>query len=273
MIMSFKEIYSCFNKLSSINASEQLKKRRNSIEKTLENVDFFLAPSLYIKKQFEALGIHSDKIILHCLGLAIPKARVVGKRIDNRIKFAFIGTIIPAKGVHILIKAFNGIKSDSAILRIYGKLKDYAGFGGYPQSLKAAKKNKNIEFIGEFCHEEVEKVLSTIDVLIVPSVWQENNPLIIREAFAARVPVVASRMGGIPETLVDGVNGLLFQPGSVNELRNKMQFIIDHPNIIDIFKSSLPQVKSIQEEINELEARYDKAVKANSYAMKDIFLS
>ena len=50
-------------------------------------------------------------------------------------------------------------------------------------------------------------------LLVVPSIWEENSPLVIREAFAAGVPVVASRIGGIPETVGDGVSGLLFEPG------------------------------------------------------------
>jgi len=254
-----RKIYSRFNIPGSFDAAEQLKRRAAKTRLALENIDLFMAPSQYIKSQFIRFGISPGKILLHYLGLNITKTRqLLRDKTSGRIRFAFIGTVIPAKGLHVLIEAFNGLKSDNAALKIYGNLKDYPGFEGYSRSLKKAVRNRNIEFMGEFSHEEINEVLNSVDVLILPSIWQENSPLIIREAFAAGVPVIASRMGGIPENVIDGENGLLFQPGNAYELRDKLQHIINNPDTISIFKNNLPQVKTMQEEADGLENVYNK---------------
>ena len=66
--------------------------------------------------------------------------------------------------------------------------------------------------------DAIPETLVSFDLLVVPSIWEENSPLVIREAFAAGVPVVASRIGGIPEMVADGVGGLLFEPGDADDL-------------------------------------------------------
>ncbi len=257
LLSCLRKAYSRFNNSGHFDAVEQLKKRDATVRVALENIDLFMAPSQYIKSQLIRFGVNPGKIMLHYLGLNMPQSRQLPQdKISEKIRFAFIGTVIPAKGLHVLIEAFNGLKFDNAVLKIYGKLKGYSGFEGYLHSLKNISKNINIEFLGEFSHEEISGVLNSVDVLVVPSIWQENSPLIIREAFAAGVPVVASRIGGIPENVIDGENGLLFQPGNAHELQDKLQYIINNPDTISVFKNNLPQVKTIQEEAVELEEAF-----------------
>ena len=69
--------------------------------------------------------------------------------------------------------------------------------------------------------------------VVVPSEWYENAPISILEAFALGKPVIGSRIGGIPEMIDEGVNGYLFEPGNVDDLRDKMEFMVNLPrNII-----------------------------------------
>ena len=71
----------------------------------------------------------------------------------------------------------------------------------------------NVQHEGALAHEQIPRALAELDVLGVPSIWIENAPFVIREAFAAGLPVVASNLGGMAERVRHEVNGLLFRPG------------------------------------------------------------
>ena len=81
-------------------------------------------------------------------------------------------------------------------------------------------------------------------MLVVPSIWPENSPLVIHEAFLAGVPVVASRIGGIPELVQDGVNGLLFEPGDADDLRARCSACSTNPRCSsDCVARGIPPVR------------------------------
>jgi glycosyltransferase involved in cell wall biosynthesis len=258
LLKYLKKLYFYFNRSPSSDAIEQLKKRSNVVKKTVENIDFFLAHSQYIKSQFLKFGIPAEKMLLSYPGLKISNFQRIENKVNGKIRFAFIGTIIPAKGLHVLIRAFNEIKNDAAELKIYGKMKDYTGFEGYLQFLLQSIKNKNIKFMDEFRHDSVVTIYKDLDVLVVPSIWQENHPFVIREAFLFKKPVVASRTGGITEMIKDGVNGLLFNAGNSGDLKEKMEYIINNPEILDTFSRNSGSVKDIKDDVQELEEFYGK---------------
>ena len=160
--------------------------------------------------------------------------------------FGFIGTILPAKGLHILIEAFNKLNHrDKSYLRIYGKLYPYNGFEYYPGYIKKiGLNNQNIYFMGNFDNRQIGEIFSEVDILVVPSIWLENAPLTIQEAFCAKVPVIASRIGGIPELVTDSLNGLLFNPGDANDLAEKMKFVINNPDVSVNLKIAFQRLKT-----------------------------
>jgi len=93
-------------------------------------------------------------------------------------------------------------------------------------------------------------------VLVVPSLWLENSPLVIHEAFLAGVPVVGARTGGINGLVSDGTNGLLYEPTSAAELGAALQRLIDQPELLAAFSRQLPDVKSIAEDARGWNALY-----------------
>ena len=106
------------------------------------------------------------------------------------------------------------------------------------------------------------RALSNLDVLVVPSIWPENSPLVIREAFLAGVPVVASRIGGIPETVTDGVNGLLFTPGDVADLRRTLQRLISDAALLETFRQNIPPVRTLEDDVAAMRKAYAAAADA-----------
>lgn len=250
---------------NSCDAFIKLKERNRKIKELLGAVRLFLAPSQYAMERFIKFGISQDKIKL--LKYGINNKPVIGleKKREKKIRFGFIGTILPAKGVHILIKAFNGVRKENAELKIYGRLHSYAGFEDYPRYLRSIVKNNNIRFMGAFPHQEVVNIFKEIDILVIPSLWNENSPFVIQEAFYFKTPVIASIVGGIPELVKDNINGLLFKSGDINELRERMQYIIDNPNALERFKENMPTIKTIRDNAREMEEIYNKLVINNGY--------
>ncbi|MDO8599244.1 MAG: glycosyltransferase, partial [bacterium] len=82
---------------------------------------------------------------------------------------------------------------------------------------------------GRLDSDGVQRAIAEVDVLVVPSLCAENQPSAILEAFAAGVPVVASRVGGIPELVRDGETGFLTDPGSVEDLIRVLRLCIEDP--------------------------------------------
>ncbi len=258
IIKAFKNIYIFFMKITfnNFHYAIKLKEREDKIRDVLGKVDLFLAPSEYIRKVFVKFGIPGHKIKLFSYGLPDRLFPDLQKTKSENIRFAFIGTIVPAKGLHVLIGAFNAIRNENAELKIYGKLYAYTGFESYLPFLRKIAKNENIKFMDEFINEDIVHIFRDIDVLIVPSIWHENSPLVIQEAFLSKTPVIASRIGGIPEIISEGINGILFNPGDIRDLQEKMECIIANPNMIKIFKEKMPKIKSIEENAREIENIY-----------------
>ena len=117
---------------------------------------------------------------------------------------------------------------------------------------KVVGNDDQIAFVGTFSNEQVLKVHSELDVLVVPSLWHENSPNVILEAFAAGTPVIASNQGGLAELVKHEVNGLLFRTGDAADLARQLQRIVDQPALLESLHNGIPPVKTVQEEMKEL---------------------
>jgi glycosyltransferase involved in cell wall biosynthesis len=253
---AFKNIYLKLVKSRSLKDIVRLK---DSLREARSKIDLFIAPSNFIKDIFINNGIPQEKIVYSPYGFdkLSFSGRVEGNPGRKVLNFGYIGTLLPMKGIDILISAFQGLKSRDIKLSVYGKLFSYSGFEAYPEQLRnKSAKDPRIALMGGYDNKDVAGILNDFDVVVVPSIWQENAPLVIQEAFLAGKPVIASRIGGIPELVTDGVNGLLFNPGDPQDLREKLEYIIDNPGILTKFSDNSPEVKSIEADARETEQVY-----------------
>jgi glycosyltransferase involved in cell wall biosynthesis len=260
MLQSFKKAYFSLAGFTYKDDSliGKLRWRTGDIKRLMSAIDIFIAPTEFIRKKYIEFGIPAEKIKLSSYGFNINLFKGLHKKEDDKVRFGFIGTILPAKGAHVLIKSFNAIKNKNARLMIYGNLRSFIGFEYYLPYLKKIAKNKNIIFMDGFDNREIASIFQKIDVLVVPSLWPENSPLVIQEAFLAKTPVIASRIGGITELVRDGVNGLLCDPGDAGGLQEKIEKIIDNPGLIQKFRENIPPVKNIEDNAREMEDLYQK---------------
>jgi glycosyltransferase involved in cell wall biosynthesis len=104
--------------------------------------------------------------------------------------------------------------------------------------------------MGEAPAKDIPSILRGFDVLAVPSIWWENSPLVIHEAFAAGVPVVCSDIGGMAELVNDGVSGLLFEAGSPEALAACLATLIEHPDRLSQLRAGIPSVKTMQDDVD-----------------------
>ncbi len=178
-----------------------------------------LTPSEHVKQVFRLNGFLDLPIEVLPLGIRLPDTTEIPRRnrgSSEKINIGFSGTLIPDKGTHVLLKAFRSVDSDLLRLHIYGK--DDADLVYTKRLQEVADGDGRITFHGPFTQETRDHVYQSMDVLIIPSLFQETFSLVAREALLNGTPVIASRVGALPEIIIHGVNGYLFSPGDAGEL-------------------------------------------------------
>jgi len=203
------------------------------------HVDAVVGVSRYILQKHLDHGLFSSAAIKTAIHNAreINASRMNGaSKKAGMLTFGFIGTLTQAKGVELLINAFKAIQPQHSVqLLIAGK-----GSEQYEAQLKRNQSN-NIKFLG---YVKPDEFYPLIDLLVVPSIWQEALGMVVVEAFAHGVPVIGSRRGGIPEMIQDGSNGFLFDPDNLQNLTRILTFALQNQHLLTVmgdqaFKSSL----------------------------------
>ncbi len=231
--------------------------RAYRVGRAIRDVDLFVAPTAFVKEVFIKRGLPEGKVrqIDHGIDL---QGRESAKRLDDKLRFAYIGGLAWQKGVHVLIEAFNRLDPQRAILSVYG---DEEVFPSYAEDLHRMASNPAIRFLGQVAREELGQVLAETDVLVVPSLWYETSSLVIQEAFAAQVPVIASRLGALAEKVRHQVDGLLFAPGEPGALRQAMERLMETPSLLSDLRSHIQPVKKMTEHAEEVLGLYQELMK------------
>jgi glycosyltransferase involved in cell wall biosynthesis len=240
---SLENCLNCSNYVVSKSKIEESTKHMKSI---VNMVDVFISPSHTLKKFFISQGIDEDKIRYLKYGFNTHKI-IYNKKVfekKSKINYGFIGRVTPTKGIKVLSKAFAQLPSK--IIHIYGDI------GAQKRFLET----KNIIFKGGYDNNIINDVLNNIDVLIVPSIWYENAPLVIQEAFLAGIPVISSDIGGMSELVIDGVNGFTFKVGNSEDLKNTINKISDNPTILNDLKNCRDSVIDIKADVLEIRKIY-----------------
>jgi glycosyltransferase involved in cell wall biosynthesis len=199
-------------------------------------VDAFLCPSAFLKSKFLQFGFSESKLHVSNLCYDIP---VVDNFIEQNksveVTFSkttrdedyilYVGRLEDVKGVRTLIKA---VENSPVKLKIVGA-------GAAEQEFRQFvldRKITNVEFLGFQDKDSVFRLTMQAKFVVCPSEWYENFPFSIIESFLFSKPVVGSRIGGIPEMVVDGETGLLFEAGNVVELHQKLIGLWDDEDLI-----------------------------------------
>jgi glycosyltransferase involved in cell wall biosynthesis len=231
--------------------------RLDGMRGVFDHVQLFVAPSRAVADAHVRLGLPPSKIVVSDYGF-VPRRPVMRRTRETRepARIGFVGTLTWHKGVHVLLEAARLLSPGCFELEIWGNL---TTFPDYAARLKALARGLPVQFRGPFDQSDAAGVYGRFDLLAVPSLWPENSPLVIHEAFMAGVPVVAARTGGIPELVCDGVNGVLYEPSSPTALAAALRALLDQPARIAGMAARIPTVKTIEEDARDWEYRYHEA--------------
>jgi glycosyltransferase involved in cell wall biosynthesis len=198
-----------------------LNARVAGLREALVVVDVFLAPTAFARDRALEIGLPSERVRVWPLGAVTWTPR--GRSAGARRRLGYLGTIAPHKGLHVLVAALGRMRAD-VTLDVHGALATHPAYAGELQ--RRAASDARIRFHGPYAEGEQQGLLSGLDLLVVPSLWWENSPLVVLEALAAGVPVVASATGGVPELVSDGISGLLVPPGDEARLQDALWAVI-----------------------------------------------
>jgi glycosyltransferase involved in cell wall biosynthesis len=233
-------------------AAAHVERYHDKTREVIEAVDLFVSPSQFLATEFVRYGIPADRIAVSDNGIDTARfAACQPKRSTSVVRFGFLGSWMPSKGLHVLLDAFGRLTGNARLI-VYGAPPG-GDPGDYARSIRSRTTDRRISFAGRVEPEHIAAAFQSIDVLVVPSLWFENAPLTIREAFASRTPVVASRSGGMAECVRDGVDGLLFPTGSAPDLASALRRFVREPALLPTLSRHTPRVKTVVEHAIELE--------------------
>jgi glycosyltransferase involved in cell wall biosynthesis len=224
---------------------------------TLNQAKAILCPSEFLRGVYAQMGIDRERMYYVRQGRDFPglTPEQVRKTPSPVLRIGYIGQIAKLKGVHVLIEAVRSLPGSALKLDIYG---DLDAFPKYSAELRRRIGTDNrIRLAGTYQH--LSPTLQEIDVVVVPSLWYENSPNSILEAFAHCTPVLTSNLGGMSELVHEGVNGLLFAPGDAADLAQKIRCILETPDILERLRGNIQPIKGLDAEMDELEAIYHDA--------------
>lgn len=225
----------------------------------LNRLDLNLAVSNFVKKVFNKYGVLNSKMAVNHIGTTAPLTITPRGKVENLDKFVFgyIGGLSEIKGIHLAIDAFRQIHDNNLKFIIYG------GGGSFYQKLLREKADPRVEFKGKYNYSNLSNILANMDCIVIPPICFDTSPQTIFEAFSAKKPVVASRIGGIPDFITHEKNGLLFEPQNIEDLEAQMRRILSENGLIQKLKNGIEKPKTISEHAKELMDIYNEIENVN----------
>ncbi|MGB3681463.1 MAG: glycosyltransferase, partial [Rubrobacteraceae bacterium] len=139
---------------------------------------------------------------------------------------------------------------------------DFSYFPEYSREIyDLARPDPRINFAGTFPNEKIAEELKKMDVLVVPSTWYENTPLVIYSAFAAKTPVVATDLGGMAEVVRHEENGLLFEVGNAGDLSRRLRRFVDEPDLLSRLSGYFENVRTVEDSVDGMLELYDRLLR------------
>ncbi len=220
--------------------------------------DLVIAPSRFLRqKLLESGKFDRQRTLFSDYGTLTEGLRALRRapREGRALRLGFVGSLVWYKGVDVLLRAMALLYGREVELHVFGEFRPEADpYHAQLQQL-ALDCGDAVQFHGLFDNRDIAAVHERIDALVVPSVWFENSPITIHEAFLLGTPVLASDLGGMAELVRDGVDGLLFKVGDAASLAKSVQRLLDEPGLLPRVSRGRA-VKTMAEDAREMESRY-----------------
>jgi len=183
-----------------------------------DNVTLFIVMTNFSKNKLINSGFRENQIVV------VPNAACisnVGNKPSTGEYIAYAGRISKEKGISTLLSA--SMQNTELPIRIAGDGPQYSEI--------AAQAPSNVMFVGMLNRAELDDYYNHAQFVVLPSICYESFPVVAVEAMSHSLPIIASRLGGLPEVIEDGITGLLFEPGNSMDLANKMHLLWKNPEL------------------------------------------
>jgi glycosyltransferase involved in cell wall biosynthesis len=224
----------------------------------LNQLDTVVAPNKEVESLMVRYGVRPDRVAVVPYGVDVVHRGHCRDTWSPQLplRIGFIGTLGYHKGCHVLLEAFRAIPAGQATLKIFGGESDFSEY--VTKLRKTAENVVGVEFCGTFPNSSIVSILDNLDVLVVPSVWNENTPLVVYAAQAARCPVIGSDVPGISAAVRDGIDGILFEPGSAAALVDVIERVVRDPGVLARLSAASTAPKSVATYVDELIDIWDR---------------
>ena len=237
---------------TALRMRELVEQRHRATRALLAEVDHIVAVCNWVRDVLIRNGVPAEKITLCRQGIEFgdgrskmengaPGALPARFTRERPLRLIYLGRLDPNKGVHVLIDALRLDLSLPVTLDIYGRPQGEGGAAYADRLQKLAMSGNRVEFKASVSSEEVISIMRRYDAVVVPSQWLETGPLVVLEAFAAGVPVVASDLGGIAELITNGVNGFLVNPSNAERWYQTLKQLCADTSALRTLSSSIPR--------------------------------
>lgn len=225
----------------------------NENKKLLENAKLLLPVSERVKEIYMKSNISANYQVLHIGNVTaekFEKYKILKVNKEDKIKITMLGN-------------FSNIKGGDEFLKICDKLSherfEFYFLGRSSDKEKIMMKEHGIIDKGEYKQNQLNTILKDYDLGCVLSIWEDNAPQVVMELLNNNIPVIGTRMGGIPDFINDGVNGFLYNPYSSEEFEQLIEKLnsLDKEKV-EIMKSRVERTKTPAEHYEELEKIYKK---------------
>jgi glycosyltransferase involved in cell wall biosynthesis len=239
--------------------------RAEHVRQRLSRVDRIIVPSQTMRELLVANGLPAQRVVWIPYGIPVELMQRAtdrgGSGNGQPLRVIYVGQLDEHKGAHVLIQAVRKLPADVPLrVTIHGDPNPRPAYAGRLRHLAGG--DGRITFAGGFAHSGIGDVLRQADVLVCPSLWYENTPLVIYEALAAGVPVVATDLPGMAEMVKAEVNGLLFPQGDVGQLAAMLQRLAQEQPLVARLAQQTEMPLSVALHVDRLEEQYRAAVAA-----------
>lgn len=223
----------------------------------LNDCDIIIGVSNDVANILTNYGVSEDKILVQHIGSTVAGMNILHTKFmnPNEIVFGFVGGVTYYKGVHQLVEAFTLLPKElknRAKLNIYGKYQENYFRAIDKQYLQLEEDKSKVTFFGRFTPSDIPQITNEVDINVLPSLCADTAPQTIFESFSNGLSIIAPNVGGFPDFVADGVNGLIYDKASVKDLSKCLQKIMENPELILEFNKNLPQCKTMQQNAKEL---------------------
>jgi len=264
--------------------------RKRFVQSHLSLVDLFIAPSAFLAQRYIDWGLPAEKVRVEEYGRTPPAGEAPVQPRAHRDRFGFFGQLTPFKGLQVLLEAVVELRGGTGASQdpLLAALERAAGSPAPPGEAPAGadgprphvrvhganldlqpgqfqnrvaelleRGGEDVTFIGAYDHDHLAAYMAEVDWVVIPSIWWENSPLVIQEAFHFGRPVIASDIGGMAEKVTHGVDGLHFRANDPTSLAATMREAAADPALWERLRGGIRPVYRMDEHVEQLVAIYE----------------